>query len=175
MTSQTQIVRASKSAPAAARRLVAGALVFGLAQLAPLLIPLIVAMDLSAGWKTALSTVLLLGVPEAGILLSVAILGKEGFAWLKAKIFSVLKRALPPDHVGPMRHRMGVALFAIPLILGWLLPYLEPLSDTVAAVRLELSIAGDSMLIISLFVLGGDFWDKLRGLFLRRAVIANLE
>lgn len=157
------------------KRLIAGAVILGFTQLAPLAIPLILATELPVGWKTVLSTVLMLGVPEAGILLSAAVLGKEGFAWLKTKIFSFLKHALPPDHVGPIRHRIGVTLFIIPLLLGWLLPYLEPLTDALAGRRMQVYIAGDAMLVVSLFLLGGSFWDKLRGLFLRRAVINTLK
>ena len=154
-------------------RLIRGAVVLVLAQFAPLMIPLVVATDLPAGWKTALSTLLLLGVPEMGILLSAAILGKEGFAWLKWKIFGYLKRALPPDRVSPLRHRIGVTMFVLPLIAGWLLPYMMPVLDMYSEYFLKVNVAGDILLILSLFVLGGEFWDKLRGLFLRRAVIQN--
>ena len=161
-----------KSAPLPGARLITGVLVFGATQMAPLAIPLIVGLELPGKLKAALSAVLMLGVPEAGILLSVAILGKEGFAWLKAKIFCFLKHALPPDRVGPTRHRIGVTLFVIPLLLGWLLPYLDLFDGAAAARVFPLYIAGDLMIVISLFVLGGEFWDKLRGLFLRRAIVA---
>ena len=32
-----------------------------------------------------------------------------------------------------------------------------------------IAVVGDVMFIVSLFVLGGDFWDKLRGLFSQKA------
>ena len=168
-------VRKPESAPVRGTRLFAGALVFGLAQLAPLTIPLIIAMELPAGWTTALSTVMMLGVPEAGILLGAAILGREGFAWLKGKIFGLLKRALPPDQVGPVRHRIGITLFVLPFLLGWLLPYLEVWNDEFLSIRPQIYIIGDCLLLISLCVLGGNFWDKLRGLFLRRYVISRQD
>ena len=155
------------------KRLYWGAAVLVLAQFAPFMIPLVVATDLPDGWKTVLSTFLMLGVPEMGILLSAAILGKEGFAWLKGKIFGYLKRALPPDRVSPLRHRIGVTMFVLPLIAGWLLPYLMPVLDSYGEYSLKVNVAGDILLVLSLFVLGGEFWDKLRGLFLRRAVIQD--
>ncbi len=155
------------------KRLFAGAAVLVLAQFAPLMIPLVVATDLPDGWKTVLSTFLILGVPEAGILLSAAILGREGFAWLKGKIFGYLKRALPPDRVSPLRHRIGVTMFVLPLLAGWLLPYLMPVLDNYVEYSLKVNIVGDVLLVLSLFVLGGEFWDKLRGLFLQRAVIQD--
>ena len=168
MTSTVDSVCEQGVSPPPRKRLIAGVMVFGIGQLAPLAIPLVLATGLSVGWKTVLSTVLMLGIPEAGIILGAAVLGKEGFAWLKGKIFAFLKRALPPDHVGPIRHGIGVTLFAIPLIAGWLLPYFEPLTGAETFSRLQVYIIGDVMLVISLFVLGGEFWDKLRGLFLRQ-------
>jgi hypothetical protein len=145
--------------------------VLGISQLAPLIIPLVAASGLSTGWKAGLSTALLLGVPEVGILLAGAILGKEGFVWLKGRLFALLRRGLPPDRVGPWRHRIGVAMFTLPLLFGWLLPYLEPFLPPGWKAPLALYIAGDVLFLLSLFVLGGEFWDKLRGLFLRRATI----
>jgi hypothetical protein len=32
-----------------------------------------------------------------------------------------------------------------------------------------MAMSGDLLLIVSLFILGGDFWDKLRALFVRDA------
>ena len=36
-------------------------------------------------------------------------------------------------------------------------------------------ITGDIILLLSLFVLGGNFWDKLRALFIRDAKVAFPE
>lgn len=173
MASELPTLKEQKSAPIRGGRLFAGAVVFGLTQLAPLSIPLVIAMELPGGWTTVLSALMTLGVPEAGILLSAAVLGKEGFAWLKGKIFGFLKRALPPDRVGAIRHRIGITLFVIPFLLGWLLPYLEWWDGGLLPIRHQIYLAGDCLIVISLFVLGGDFWDKLRGLFLRRYVISK--
>jgi hypothetical protein len=37
--------------------------------------------------------------------------------------------------------------------------------------RIPINIAMDLLLFSSLFVLGGDFWDKIRGLFIHDAVV----
>ena len=44
---------------------------------------------------TAGSAVLLLGIPELAIFVSVVILGKSGFIYLKQKLFALFKRAAP--------------------------------------------------------------------------------
>lgn len=158
---------ASETPPA--RRLVVGAAIFVSGQLAPLLIPLVALSELSAEWQTGLTGVLLLGVPELSILAAVAILGRSGFDYLKARIFGVFKRIAPPAAVSRARYRIGLVMFSLPLLLGFLQPYIGHLIPGHEENRLALGIAGDVMLVISLFVLGGDFWDKLRALFIRDA------
>ena len=64
-------------------RLLVGGGVFALGQLSPALIPFVAASGLSPGLKSALSGLLLLGIPELAIFVAIAILGKAGFAYLK--------------------------------------------------------------------------------------------
>ena len=135
-------------------------LVVGLA--CPLLIPMVVASDLSPGWKTALSGLLGVGVPDVFTIAAIGVMGKDGFAALKKRAFGLLSRAAPPDRVGPIRHRIGLAMFVVPLMFGWAGPYL-PVSRSQGT----LAIAGDIGFLASFFVLGGDFWDKIRALFVR--------
>jgi hypothetical protein len=150
-------------------RLLLGSVIFLSAQLAPLLIPLVSISGLSKGYKTALTGILLLGIPELGILVSVVILGKPGFNYLKGRIFGFLGRYAPPDEVGPTRYRVGLAMFMLPILLGWLAPYGGYLLPGYRMNPYAYGIAGDLMLLVSLFVLGGDFWDKLRSIFVHGA------
>ncbi len=48
-------------------------------------------------------------------------------------------------------------------------PYLAHLLPGEDSNDLWLAIAGDVMLLASVFVLGGEFWDKLRALFVHEA------
>ncbi len=149
-------------------RFVLGACVFVFGMLCPLFIPLVATSELGAEWKAALSGVLLLGVPEAFILVAVAILGKSGYEAMKRKLLSVLRQLRPANRVGPMRHRVGVAMFALPVLTGWLYPYVVLWLSELAEYQLQLALVLDAIFISSLFVLGGDFWDKLSALFVRR-------
>ena len=151
-------------------RLALGATIFGLGLICPLFVPLVAATGLPAGLKTGLSGLLLLGIPEVFTLAAVAVLGKPGFDHLKGRIFAVLRRMAPPDRVGRTRYRIGLVLFALPLLLGWLGPYLLLHIPFYAEHGLALHVSGDAMLLASLVVLGGDFWDKLRALFVHGAV-----
>ena len=62
-------------------------------------------------------------------------------------------------------------MFVIPFLAGWLLPYFTDLIPDYKNFGLYINIGGDILLIASLFVLGGDFWDKIRALFLQNAKV----
>jgi hypothetical protein len=76
-----------------------------------------------------------------------------------------LKKHGPPDRVSRTRYRVGLAMFLSPLVFGWLTPYVEGHIPGYDAYRVFFGVAGDVLLLSSLFVLGGDFWDKIRALF----------
>lgn len=146
-------------------RLVVGGAIFVAGFLAPALIPLVAASSLPAGWKATLSGLLALGIPELGMLVAVAVMGKPGFAFLKARLGRFLRQYGPPATVSPLRYRIGLVMFTLPLFVAWVTPYAPYLLHGFDPNQLPVAVAGDVMLVTSLFVLGGDFWDKLRSLF----------
>jgi len=147
-----------------------GVIVFVASWCSPLLIPLVTASKLSSQWKTLLSGALAFGIPEIGTILAIAIMGKSGFDTMKKRIFGFLKKHGPPDRVGLARYRIGLVMFVMPLLFGWLSPYFQGLFPQIDAHRNLLAITGDLLLVGSLFVLGGDFWDKVRSLFVHDAI-----
>jgi len=146
-----------------------GITVFVVGFLSPLLIPLVKATQMSAGWKVAISGALAVGVPEVFSLTGIAIMGKAGFNTMKAVIFKWLKRYGPPDRVGLTRYRIGLVMFVLPLFSGWLAPYLQNFIPQYNWQGPIINITGDVIFFSSFFVLGGDFWDKIRSLFLHNA------
>lgn len=152
-------------------RLILGAIVFISGFLSPVLIPWVLTLEISTFWKTTISGGLAFGIPELFMIIAAAILGKPGFNYLKQKVFTWLKKHGPPDEVSSTRYRIGLVLFILPIILGFLLPYVWNHSAFFQKNLLWFVISGDVTLFLSLFVLGGDFWDKLRGLFYRTAKI----
>lgn len=147
-----------------------GVIVFVVSWCSPLLIPLVTASGLPAHWKTIISGALAVGIPEIGTILAIAIMGKSGFDTMKNRIFGFLKKHGPADRVSPTRYRIGLVMFVMPLLFGWFSPYLQGLVPQIDAHRNLLAITGDLALIGSLFVLGGDFWDKVRSLFVHDAI-----
>ena len=131
--------------------------------------PFIAALDLGAPWEGILTVLVVFVIPDVTLLAAIAIWGKPGYLYLKGRFFAFLKRGLPPDAVGPVRYWIGLAMFTLPLVFAWVTPYLSTLAGG-SVERLPFAIAGDVIFLASFFVLGGDFWDKFRSLFVRRAV-----
>jgi hypothetical protein len=145
-------------------RLVAGAAVFVLGWIVTLVIvPLITASSL----PTSIVPIVVFILPKVGVLAAVAILGKAGFAYLKQLVFGRLR---PASDVGPVRHRVGMVMFVAALLFSFLEPYGFFRSDA-AARSLRVTLAVDLLLLASTFVLGGNFWDKIRALFVREAKV----
>jgi hypothetical protein len=141
-------------------RLVAGTSVFALGWVATLvMVPLLTRASLPA---SVVGMVVFVG-PKIGALAAIAIMGKPGFAYLKTLVLGYLK---PPAEVGPARHRIGVVMLVAALLFGILEPYALRTTH-VTGVRYVLAV--DLLLVASIFVLGGNFWDKVRSLFIREA------
>jgi len=154
-------------------RLYAGGAIFIIGFLSPLLVPLVTNSSLPLGWKTTIAGLLMVGVPELAMLVAVAIMGKDGFNYLKQALFRFLgKHFAPPETVSRVRYRIGLILFMIPLLFGWVVPYISGYLPFLEENRLLFAVIGDLLLLSSLFVLGGEFWDKLRALFVHKAKIS---
>ena len=130
---------------------------------------MVTSSNLSTGWKATLSGLLALGIPELFMVIAAAVAGKEGFSYIKSKIFGLFKKYGPPDTVSKTRYKIGLVLFLIPILVGWMLPYITHLIPYYEENKYVINITSDIIFITSLFVLGGDFWDKLRALFVYSA------
>ncbi len=136
------------------------------------LMPTVIGMDPTP----TLKGILLFGVPKLLLLIAVAIMGKPGFAFLKSLIKGQLKRLAPPATVSPMRYRIGLVMFVGVIVLSWMGAYVaHELTPLRQAYPQLVAALGDVLLLVSLFVLGGDFWDKLRALFIRDAKVVFPE
>jgi hypothetical protein len=137
--------------------------------LSPLCIPLVTASGLPAQWKAVISGALAVGIPEVFSIVAIAIMGKSGFNYIKQRIFGFLKKHGPPDVVSRTRYRIGLVMFTLPVLFGWLGPYVSHHIPGYGANQFVASAVGDLLVVSSLFVLGGNFWDKVRALFIHGA------
>jgi len=155
-------------------RVKTGLVLFLISLVWPLFIPILPLLGVSAA-VTATIAGLMFGAAELLFLAAVAIAGKEGFAYIKAQVFGVLKVYGPPQRVGRTRYRIGLIMFVLPLLFGFLSPYLGQYLPGLVAYHWIYALVFDVVLVASLFVLGGDFWDKLRALFLHSATVVMPE
>ena len=156
-------------APPPKGRIVAGVSVFALGWIVTLsTVPIITASPLSASAQATVSGIVVFVGPKIGVLAAIAILGKPGFNYLKRKVFGFLK---PPAEVGPVRYRIGIVMFVAAMLFGLLERYLGYFVANEIALEIRSSLAIDVLLLASILVLGGDFWDKIRALFIREAKV----
>ncbi len=164
-----------ESAPEAGPRFYIGVALFAVSLAGPLLaIPLLGIMGFSAGEIASYSAGILVGA-EVLLVAAATIMGKSGYAYIKSKIFGVLKDYGPPQEVSLTRYRIGLVFFAVPLILGFLSPYVKSLIPFYGGNEVLFAIVSDLVLLIGLFILGGAFWDKLRALFIHGAKVVFPE
>ena len=93
----------------------------------------------------------------------------------RAKVFGHLGQFGPPHDVSPHRYRVGLVLFMIPLLFAWASPYFGHHLPGFESHQWIYAVTFDVMLLSSLFVLGGSFWDKLRALFKHDAHVMILD
>lgn len=149
-------------------RVKAGFVIFVASLAWPVLLPVLSLLGASGSTVAAFTGVMVVAA-ELMILAGAALAGKDGFAFIKARILGFLKSFGPPKTVGRTRYTIGLVLFAVPLLFGWAAPYLGPHIPRFDEHPFPFAITGDVVLLISLFVLGGDFWDKLQALFVHGA------
>jgi hypothetical protein len=151
--------------PPADWRLKLGVGIFVLSILLPVAgIPLVATLGLSGTMTASVSGALLVGAEVLG-LLAVAVMGKPGYLYIKSRVFGLLKRYGPPKEVSRARYNTGLVMFVLPILFGWMTPYVSEWIPNLQDNLFGYAIGGDLLLLASLFVLGGDFWDKIRALF----------
>lgn len=151
------------------RELKLGIFLFALSIVIPLCgVPLVIAIGMSTTQTATISGVLLAGSEILGIL-AVAVMGKDGYAFFKQRIAGLIKPLAPLKTVSRKRYIFGLVLFIIPILFGWLSVYMANFIPGFTTYPLPYILGGDLMLLASLYILGGNFWDKIRGLFIHDA------
>jgi hypothetical protein len=126
-----------------------------------LAIPIEAALGVPAKTVAATTAALAIG-NKVVLLIAIAVMGKAGFQELKSTIFS---KITPPAQVSPARYRIGLVMFCLPFLQNMSETWASHLAPQLVENRMWVDVLMNVMLIASLFVLGGNFWDKLRSLF----------
>jgi hypothetical protein len=151
--------------PAMGWRIKLGVTIFVLSILLPIAgIPLVATLGLAGTMTATVSGVLLVGAEVLGVL-AVAVMGKSGYLYIKSRVYGLLRQYGPPEVVSHLRYNIGLVMFILPILFGWVTPYASDWIPNLEDNMFAYAIGGDLLLLASLFVLGGDFWDKIRALF----------
>ncbi|MEI7501045.1 MAG: hypothetical protein WCK84_11440 [Bacteroidota bacterium] len=97
---------------------------------------------------------------------SIAVLGKPSYLWINYQIRCFFHRVAMPHKVSLARYNFGLVLFVLPFLPNYLISFMPHLLPDSQLLRYFIVILADAIFLASLFVLGGDFWDKLRALFI---------
>ena len=131
----------------------------------PLATPLLWELPLSDSIKTLISGALIFGIPEVLMISAIAVMGKEAWEWIKSKLWSGLE-FVSPQRVSKTRYYVGVVLFSVCLIEGavelnstYIQNWIEKDSTTFQWVM-------NILFASSFFIAGGEFWDKIRSIFI---------
>jgi hypothetical protein len=119
-------------------------------------------------WKAFILTIFWVSAPLMK-LSSIAIMGKASYLWIKYQMHYVYHRITKPHDVSPLRYNIGLVLFVLPFIPNYIISYTPHLLPTSTTFHYITIVTADVIFLASLFVLGGDFWDKLRALFVYSA------
>jgi len=139
---------------------------FVLGWICPLFVPLVTRSNLSTEAKTIISGILFIGGPEIFSVISIIFLGKSGFNYIKSKVFVFLKQAVPQGKVSRVRYRIGLIMLLLHVINANFIFYAPHLIWGYAEHRIAMGLIADLLFVVTLFVLGGEFWEKLRALLL---------
>ncbi len=170
------VAAAPAAAPAAAEavqvgfRFYLGAAIFVAAFAAWLLVPAASAAGWSASQIASLTGAVFVA-NKLGLLTAIAVMGKPGFNHLKRLMLGLFRKVGPPQQVNRERYRIGLLLFLVPLLMTWVAPYAAAIFGTAGIYGFLESRALEILLLVGLFLLGGEFWDKLGALFRYRAKV----
>ena len=84
----------------------------------PVLVPVLSLLGVSAKGMAAFSCVMVVSA-ELMLVAGAAVAGKEGFAFIKAKVFGWLRSYGPPREVSRARYTIGLVMFTTSLAFGW--------------------------------------------------------
>ena len=166
-TAQRDTAQVDEMAPGWRFRI--GVTFFVLAIISPVGAAFVALTNLSTAMKATLSGLFLAGIPEVFTVAAVAFLGKSGFNHLKKNLFARLKQYGPPRVVSRTRYRIGIVMLLITIILSYLEAYVSHQIPGFVEYNLYINLSIDFIFIASFFVLGGEFWDKFRSLFVYEA------
>ena len=114
--------------------------------------------------------VLVAGGPEVLCILAIALLGKETFQYLAHRAKRAFRRAVLDRPASKARYYVGLTI----MLVSWLPLYLYayfPAALPGGNARIYILAAMDLAFVASAFLMGGEFWEKVRRIFVYQGKI----
>jgi hypothetical protein len=130
----------------------------------PLSAALVPLLGLSTTSAAMLVGVLVAGGPEVMCILAVALLGKDTFNYFMQRAKSMFRQVVIDRPASRTRYYVGLAI----MLVSWLPAYLYayfPVSLPGGYTRIYILAGMDLAFVVSVFVMGGEFWEKVRRIF----------
>ena len=132
-----------------------------------LLIPV---LNFSTATSAVLVAITIAGGPEIALIIAAIFWGKETLNYFKHKVFAWLKqffkRLKPPQYVGKTQYYIWLFVWIISGIPGIVDTYFPNLIfPEQQDQKIYLAILLDGLFVVSFFMLGGQFWDKIGAIF----------
>jgi hypothetical protein len=135
------------------------------------------------GLPPTISTVLIglsiAGGPDLLLVVSAAVMGKDALNQILGQIGKWFKRNFKlSENVSKKRYTLGLILFWASILIRWAIGFFKlmpapPKGGTDWG--LYILIAFEVVLVISIFVLGANFWEKLGALFRWNTRVVTIE
>lgn len=138
-----------------------------LALVLPLFGFLVPMLDLPILFSATIIGILTVGGPEIMVMLGAILLGKQTAYYYKEKFLALFKKKPGrPKRVSKGRYYFGLTLFfgsVLPLYLYGFFPAVMPVDEEL---RYVILVSADLVFVLSFFILGGEFWEKIKNLFI---------
>jgi hypothetical protein len=137
-----------------------------------LAIPLLAALGLPPATLAAITGAVFI-INKLLLILIIALVGKAGFQQLKNVVVGYIPHLKTIGPIGPVRHTIGLIIFWVPLTWSLLEPYIDYFWPGLRPNKWAYQLLGDLIFVVGIFVLGGNFWEKVRALFIRTARVVD--
>lgn len=144
-------------------RFYSGLAAFSLSFIMPLGAVAVPWLGLPTAQAAVLAGLLVAGGPEVACILAVALLGKDNFQYFAHLVKRALRRAVGERPASKARYYTGLAIF----LASWLPAYaFAYMPAAMPGERIYILAAMDLAFVASFVVMGGEFWEKMRRIFI---------
>jgi hypothetical protein len=144
-------------------RFYAGSAAMALAVITPLGAVFVPMLGLTTAHSALLAGVLVAGGPEVLCIVAIALLGKDAFQYFAHKAKAAFRRVVLDQPASKARYYVGLAIMLVSWLPAYVFAYVPRAMPGDA--RIYILATMDLAFVASVFLMGGEFWEKVRRIF----------